>query len=293
MPDVTLPEDSSTQQVRKALTDEERKDAAWTWSFSKYAKYKECTERYRLRYVEGIKIPGQSERPFFQGRVAHKIIEQTHARITTGDATEWSVAVQDMDALFDTYAEAVEWQDDRDKAQARVEAHEILANYLMLMEKHGLDAGETFCEHWFGTYQSPLILPNGLRLVGAIDWLKIDREKNEARIFDAKTSQGTRYLDRDQLVLYSAAVKHAFGVDIAEIGYLMLRWNRSLVYNVTQAEIDTLLSNMCDASRKVESGVLSASPNMQLCGTCEYSSSNCNPFRHWIMDGGTRQEAEW
>lgn len=289
---MTLPYASSTMSASELLTEEQRHRTAWTWSFSKYRQFKDCHERYRLKYLEQLKVPPLSQRPFFQGSVAHKLIEETREKMQKGEAADWSQAYHDLDGVFNRYAVSVDWRDDVEVERARLEAYAICENYITLLQDFDLGRGEVYCEHWFGTHDNPLVLESGLRLVGSIDWLKIDRTSNTAWIYDAKTSQGTQYLDRDQLRLYAIAVRKQFGVEIGKVGYLMLRWKRPLLYDLDLKELDRLEQQMCEASRQVVGGAMHAVPNMSLCGPCEYSS-HCNPFKGWVVDGGTRQEAEW
>lgn len=274
------------------LTPDEIKQEAWTWSFSKFKQYQECPEKYRLQYLEKMRLPPLSQRPFFQGQVAHKVVEQTRELLVKGEVDSLHKAFDHLDTVFDTHAAKIDWRDDVEIHQARLEAYTILENYLVLLEQMELDQGEVECEYWFGTYEKPLVRESGLRLVGAIDWLKIDRARNTALIYDAKTSQGTQYLDRRQLTLYAMAVEQIFGVSVERVGYLMLRWKKPLLYEVTAEEKDTLEQEMIAASRVVEAGGLQASPTMRLCGPCQYAG-HCGPYRHWIMDGGTSAEVGW
>lgn len=274
------------------LTPEELKLEAWTWSFSKFKQYQECQEKYRLNYLEKMKIPPLSRKPFFQGSVAHKVVEQTRELVQKGELESLHKAFDQLDSVFDTHAVGIDWRDDSEFHQARLEAFTILENYLMLLEKMELIEGDIECEYWFGTHQKPLERPSGLRLVGAIDWLKLDRENGKAWIYDAKTSQGTAYLDKRQLVLYAMAVEQVFGVSVEKVGYLMLRWKKPLVYEVTQEEKDKLEAEMVEASKLVEAGQMGAAPMMKLCGPCQYAG-HCGPYRHWILDGGTSAEVEW
>lgn len=274
------------------LTPEELKQEAWTWSFSKFKQFQECQEKYRLNYLERMKLPPLSQKPFFQGQVAHKVVEQTRDKLVKGEVDSLHKAFDALDSVFDSFSVAVNWKDDMELQQARLEAATILENYLYLLEQMQLDQGEIECEYWFGTHQKPLIRESGLRLVGAIDWLKLDREAGKAWIYDAKTSQGTMYLDKRQLTLYAMAVEQVFGTPVEKVGYLMLRWKKPLMYEVTQAEKDNLEQEMVEASKLVEAGGLGAIPTMKICGPCQYAG-HCGPYRHWIMDGGTSAEVEW
>jgi CRISPR/Cas system-associated exonuclease Cas4 (RecB family) len=272
------------------LTPEDLKREAWTWSFSKFKLFQECSERYRLHYLEKMKIPPLSQKPFFQGSVAHKVIERTQERLVKGEVDSLRKAHDALEGVFDEYAAAIQWRDDQELYLARAEAREILENYLALLESMALHEGDVRCEYWFGTHDKPLERPSGLRLVGAIDWLKM--ENGQAWIYDAKTSKGTQYLDRRQLVLYAMAVQQVFGATIQKVGYLMLRWEKPLLYDVTQDEIDALEQELIEASKVVEAGALDAAPSMKLCGPCQYAG-HCGPYKNWIFDGGTSAEVTW
>lgn len=274
------------------LTPEELKLQAWTWSFSKFKQYQECTEKYRLHYLENMKLPPLSQKPFFQGSVAHKVVERTRERLDKGEVDSLRKAHDALDLVFDEFAAGVTWRDDMELVLARNEAREILDNYLSLIEAHELDGPDVLCEYWFGTHEKPLVRPSGVRLVGAIDWLKLDRPNSRAWIYDAKSSKGTQYLDRRQLVLYAMAVQQVFGFTIEKVGYLMLRWEKPLLYDVTQEEIDALEQELIEASKLVEAGAMGVAPSMKICGPCQYAG-HCGPYKNWIFDGGTSAEVTW
>jgi CRISPR/Cas system-associated exonuclease Cas4 (RecB family) len=274
------------------LTADELKVEAWTWSFSKFSRFQECQEQYRLQYIEKIKIPPLSQRPFFQGNVAHKVVEQTRERLVKGEIDSLRGAEDALEGVFRNYAAAINWRDDADIDAAWREACQILQNYLGMLEEMRLDAVDTECEYWFGTYQKPLEMPNGLRLIGAIDWLKLDREGKRAWVYDAKTSQRATYLDKRQLVLYAVAAEQVFGTEVSEGAFLMLRHQKPLVHEITKQDKAALLDELVAASRLVEAGATGAMPDMRVCGPCQYSGK-CGPFRHWIMDGGNSHEVEW
>lgn len=275
------------------LTPEELKLEAWTWSFSKFKRWQECGEKYRQEYLEKQKLPPLSQKPFFQGSVAHKTVEQTRERVLKGELDSLRKAFEVLPSVFDSYAAGVDWKDDSELITARMESEAILTSYLDLIEQQELDRGEVYCEHWFGTHESPLVRPSGLRLVGAIDWLKIDRSSNMASIFDAKTSASMKYLDRRQLTMYAMAVEQQFNVDVEQVGFLMLRWQKPVFYTVSRRAIAALEQELVEASQQVEAGQgITARPAMDLCATCQYST-RCGPYRHWIVNSNLTGEVEW
>lgn len=279
------------------LTGDELRQEAWTWSFSKFKQYHECREKYRLHYLEQMRLPPLSGKPFFQGSVAHKLVEQARDKLLKGEVDSLHRAKDALNDVFFGLAQGLPWQDDAEIARALIEADTLLENYLELLGAHDLDkppssGTQVECEYWFGTHAKPLVRTNGLRLVGAIDWLRIDQDQRKAWIFDAKTSQGTQYLDKRQLVLYALAVEQVFGVEVEQVGFLMLRWKRPLLYSVTAAEKASLEQELVAASQHVEAQLFGAQPSVSLCATCQYSG-HCGPYRHWILNGGSAAEVGW
>jgi hypothetical protein len=294
-----LPQDSpptgySTRRGRRQVlvTAEELRLNAWTWSFSRFKVFLECAQKYKEEYVYQDKIPPLSQKPFFQGSVAHKTAEETRERLMRGEVESMEAAHGAFDGVFTRYAEKIVWKDDTEIMKAIAEGREILTNYLGLLRAVKLDVGEVYCEYVFGTPDKPLIRPSGLRLIGSIDWLQIDRERMTARVFDAKTSQGTRYLDRRQLILYAMVVEQIFGVTVEETGYLMLRWDKPLLKSVTRQDMADLEAEMVQAATRVEAGEFKAALSMSLCGPCQYSY-RCTQHKTWILNGGASSEVEW
>lgn len=281
------------------LTPEELRNQAWTWSFSKFKSFQECGEKHRLHYLEGMRLPALSQRPFFQGSVAHKTVEKAHELIVRGEASDFSKAFTILDEVFDSHAENIDWRDEQERMLARGEATDLMNSYVQLLQEFGLDSPVVKCEYWIGTHESPLIRPSGVRLVGAIDWLYVDEVARTARIYDGKSSKGTKYLDKRQLILYAMAVEQIFDVRVEELGYLMMRWGKPILYRVDgderaalEKEMASFEAELVAASQMVEAGGTGALPGMSLCSSCQYSTV-CGPFRNWIIDGGTSEEVEW
>lgn len=267
------------------LTPEQLQAEAWTWSFSKFSKFQECNEFYRLKYFEKIKVPPLSEYPFLQGRVAHKITEQTRAKLIAGEVASMAAVWDVHDDLFNHYAGSIHWKSDVEIIQARLESRQIVANYVQLIEEAGLLSGEVYCEYWFGTYDAPLIRPSGLRLVGALDWLKIDRATMTGVILDGKSSRSTEYLDKRQLIMYAMAIEQLFGVRIERVGYLMMRWERPLMYTITAEDKENLERELIRTSQAAAAGAFSVKPSVKMCATCQMNP-HCGHYKTWINAGG-------
>jgi hypothetical protein len=270
---------------------------AWTWSYSRFARYLECQESYRLHYIERRRVTPLTRLPFLQGNVAHKLLARTWDRFQSGEVSSLAAAVDDIENVFQQHAVAIHWQSDDDVIKARLEARQLVTNYLALLDQVGIGRERTEnvrCEYSFGTYKNPLERSSGLRWAGAIDWLVLDPPSRSAVIYDAKSSISMAHLDRRQLVMYAMAVEQIFNVEVTQVGYLMLRWGQPRMETITAAEKATLEDEMVKASRAVEAQAFTTSPTKG-CLTCGYSNGHaCTHFDHWIISSGSPAgEVEW
>lgn len=270
------------------MTAEDIKLKAWTWSFSRFKKYLECPEHYRLHYLEDLKIPPLSQRPFFQGSVAHKLVEDTFAKWKAQEIPTMAEGLHDLETVFRSYAQKIDWKDEGELQRAYLEAQSLFHHYVTLLDSQGLVDPSVRCEFKFGTYEKPLILPSGLRLVGSIDWLKLNETTRTAEIWDAKTSQGANFLDPRQLDLYGLAVRTLFDYEIEKAGYLMIRWERPRRHTISVLGMSAVESALVEVSRQVERGVFDTTPAMSMCAKCQYQTQ-CGKFSNWIM---TSQDSE-
>lgn len=300
-----MPSDCSTApapDLALGTSSERRILDAWTWSYSKFARYLECQESYRLHYIERDRLPRLSGRPFLQGNIAHKLLAQTWEQFQRGEVDSLRSALDQLESTFAVHAAKIVWQSDDDVIKARLEARQLVTNYLELLARVGIGRERTadvHCEHTFGTYANPLERVSGLRWAGAIDWLAIDRAAGTAVVYDAKSSISMAYLDRRQLVMYAMAAEQEFNVEINAVGYLMLRWGRAQMTTITAAEKLALEAEMVNASRAVEQRAFNVTPELHRCLACGYSNTRpsgqpCSHYSHWILNAGAPDiEVEW
>ncbi len=263
---------------------------AYTWSFSRYKMWKECNERYIFEYVMGRKI-AQPQRPFFQGSVAHKLIEE--ARTLSIDAKTKpedfaDVCVGHLPSVFGKYSPKIDWKPGEIDL-AFQEAEAIARNYAHLIVENSLLTGDVQCEYTIGTDEEPCVLPNGLHLKGFIDWLKF--LPDEGIILDAKSSKSMTWLDKDQLIFYAIAAEHVFKVPVRRVAWLMLRHGKTIWYDITEADKERLTAELLEASRQVLATNFNVNPGSQ-CGGCPYTHM-CNPYSSWILNSGERMEVGW
>lgn len=264
-------------------------EIAHTWSFSKYKTWKTCQERYVREYVMRQR-PLVPQKPFFQGSVAHALIEvgrKAYNEGKTDNLESW--CVKNLDQEFDARAQKISDWGPMEVDIARQEAQVLATKYAKLVSANGLLAPGVECEYTIGTHSKPLKLANGLRLTGFIDWLKVVRP--DGWVYDAKTSNNTRWLDKDQLIFYAIAAEEAFDVNINHAAWLMIRTGKTLWHDVTWADKNRLKNDLLMATQKVLQMDLKVFPNFVMCGECPHAGS-CSRAKHWIIDA-ERMEVDW
>lgn len=256
---------------------------AYTWSFSKYKAYKTCNEKYAFEYLMRLR-PEISQRPFFHGNIAHETIEKGFEAFKAGTIVEAEFPdwIRDnVGSVIETQVSAVkDWTGPDDVERATAEALQLTDAYVKLVLENKLLTEDTICEYAIGTFKRPMILDNGLRMTGYIDWLKI--ENNVGYVLDAKTSRSFQYIDRDQLVFYAICAEHQFKVPVERVAWMMIRQGKTYWYDVTRDEKDRLLGSLLGASHTVMKADLTSFPSFNLCRDCAFTEK-CISHRNWLI----------
>lgn len=256
-------------------------EIAHTWSFSKYKVWKTCQERYVREYVMGRRIP-MPQKPFFQGKVAHEIVElgrKAYTQGATDNLESW--CLDNLDKEFDVRAQKILDWGPTEIDLARLEAKALATKYANLVLTNGLLEPGVECEYTIGTHKNPLKLANGLRLTGFIDWLKVMKPTGE--VLDAKTYKSTFWLDKDQLTLYAIAAEEIFDIKVTRAAWMMVRTGKTLWHDVTEADKNRLKDDLLKASAKVVQMDLKVFPNFVMCTECPHVGE-CARSSHWITD---------
>lgn len=235
--------------------------------------------------------PSLPQRPFVQGSIAHELIELGRDAVINGERDLLTWCLDNLEPVFNKHTSRVFNWKPGELDLARIEARKLAGNYADLVVKNSLLDGDVRCEHTIGTHQKPLLLDNGLRLTGFIDWLKITGDR--AQIYDAKTSSSMRWLDKDQLIFYAIAAEKEFQVEINEVSWMMIRKKDTLSYNITQGDKDRLIQGLLTASQQASTLDIQVFPNSTRCLPCPHSGI-CNRYANWLLDaGGADMTGEW
>jgi hypothetical protein len=264
-------------------------EIAHTWSFSRYKVWKTCQERYVREYIMGRRMP-MAQKPFFQGKVAHNLVELGRKAYTEGATDNLETwCLDNLDQEFDTKAQKIPDWGPIEIDLARQEAKSLAIKYAAMVTENGLLEPGVECEYNIGTYKTPLKLSNGLRLTGFIDWLKIARP--EGQVLDAKTYKSAWWLDKDQLTLYAIAAEEIFNLKVDRAAFMMIRTGKTIWHDVTEADKTRLKDDLLKASEQVAQMDLKVFPNFVMCGECPHAGE-CSRGNHWIIDA-ERMEVDW
>ena len=251
------------------------------WSYSKFKIFKDCHVKFGKDYLRKIKVPRDTT-PFLQGKVVHKLVEDTRKAVLEGDISE---PLQHAAANLPDYFKSAAIKPGISISEAEYikgvrECGEMTENYLRMLEVEGLLDADVDCEHWFGSWRKPLRLKSGIGLTGAIDWRK---KRDELIIYDAKSSRTKKWLDLDQLKIYALATRQELGIDVRKVKFLMIRWNKVLEFVLTSEDIDNIERDLLRARDTVLAQNLLALPNSILCDDC-WHQKGCKSYVGWLLN---------
>jgi putative RecB family exonuclease len=249
-----------------------------TYSHSRLSTFEQCRQKYKFRYVDGIKVPGQSVEAFLGSRV-HEVMERLYEDVRHRKIPE-------LGELLDFYRQRweAEWSDD-----VRIQRKEYT-------EENYFDMGAGFVGDYYARHrpfddgrtlgletQDLLDLGDGNRFHVRIDRL-IDEGGGTFSVNDYKTAKnlpGQDYHDADrQLAFYSIWVRERF----PEAKRVRLVWHylahdRHVVSERTPEQLEDLKGHVRAVIGEIESCRVFGPSVSTLCDWCEYREM-CPAWEH-------------
>lgn len=251
-----------------------------TYSHSRLSTFEQCRQKYKFRYVDGIKVPGQSVEAFLGSRV-HEVMERLYEDVRHRKIPE-------LGELLDFYRQRweAEWSDD-----VRIQRKEYT-------EENYFDMGAGFVGDYYARHrpfddgrtlgletQDLLDLGDGNRFHVRIDRL-VDEGGGTFSVNDYKTAKnlpGQDYHDADrQLAFYSIWVRERF----PEAKRVRLVWHylahdRHVVSERTPEQLEDLKEHVRAVIGEIESCEVFGPSVSTLCDWCEYREM-CPAWEHEI-----------
>ena len=245
------------------------------YSHSKLSTFEQCKLKYKFKYIDKITPDFKSTIEAHLGSSVHNTFEWMYHEILKG-------RVPELDEVIQYYSK--EWQDNY------TEEHKIVKEYLK--PEDYFNKGVKFLIDYYVTHQpfedGTLEMEKQLNLklhpekphtiIGYIDRLVFDKERNRYEIHDYKTANflpKQEKFDQDrQLALYAIAIRELFGKDKK----ILLIWhylnhNQKIISKRTDEEYDKLRQDIINLIDEIESTKEFPPNPSQLCDWCEYKNS--------------------
>lgn len=205
-------------------------------SYSQFSLYHQCPHRWKLDYVDGLRVHEQSIHTIF-GSCIHEIIQNWltaiyEQSVKAGDAMDFNSLLKD--GLMAKYKQSItEGQSHYSTPQELTEFHSDGILILDYLRKKRTSYFTTKSTKLIGI-ELPLDVPlkNNIHFIGYVDLVMFDENTKRVKIYDIKTSTmgWNKYQKADigktaQLVLYKEFYAKQFNVDPddVDVEYIILR----------------------------------------------------------------------
>lgn len=240
------------------------------YSHSKLETFEKCKLRYRYRYIDKIipKIPKSIEA--YLGSIVHETLEWLYTKVM-------EKKIPSVNEVIEFYSEKwiKNFSDNFPIARKEMKAKdyfnmgvEFLVNYYM--------KNHPFVDNTIAIEKRVEIkIDEDRKIIGYVDRLVHDLQKNEIEIHDYKTSASV--LSREniensrQLALYSLAVKERYGKDKnVSMVWHFLAHDMKFSLSKTNEQLEMLKKEIIELINKIENTKDFPANKSRLCDWCEY-----------------------
>lgn len=258
------------------------------YSNTKIDTFKQCRCKYKLQYIDGVKIDRTKSIETFMGSRVHETLEKLYRDKTF-------CKNDTLDELMEYYDRI--WDENYDDSVTVAKKEYTADNYREMGRKCIIDyyrSHEPFEEMKIIGLETDdvLILPNGKKYSIRID--KLGCRGSDYYVCDYKTNQKMKTKDEAdtdrQLAMYAVWVRKKFP-DAAKVHLVwhMLRFDKDVTSERTDEELSKLTDQIVGDIEEIES-CTDWSPNVTvLCDYCEFKK-HCPEFRHETIIENTEPE---
>ena len=254
------------------------------YSHSRISTYENCPYKYRLHYIDKIKVDVPTTIEAFMGDMVHQTLEHLYKLKKFKKRAALNV-------LIKFYRDLWEKNYSDDILIVKAEKEKVTANNYKKM-------GEKFIADYFDRMkpfeemtilgletQDRMTLPDGNQWHVRIDKLGCDSEGNYF-VCDYKTNSRMKdqeEADEDrQLALYSIWVKDKFkDAKSVKLIWHMLAFNKDAVSERTDEQLEKLQQEVCDIIKEIENAKEFPRNQTALCDYCVYKEM-CPSFKHEV-----------
>ena len=253
-----------------------------TYSHSKISTFEQCKYKYKLQYIDKVKVEIPTTIEAFMGDMVHQTLEHLYKLKNFKKRVALNVLIKFYRDLWDkNYSD--------DILIVKAEKEKLTATNYKKM-------GEKFITHYYERMkpfeemtilgletQDRMTLPDGNQWHVRIDKLGCDSEGNYY-VCDYKTNSRMKdqeEADEDrQLALYSVWVKDKFkDAKSVKLIWHMLAFNKDAVSERTDEQLEKLQQEVCDIIKEIEITTEFPTNVTPLCDYCVFKEI-CPSFKH-------------
>ncbi|MBR9702173.1 PD-(D/E)XK nuclease family protein [Candidatus Pacearchaeota archaeon] len=262
------------------------------YSHSRISSFEQCPLKFKFRYIDKIRLEITQTIETHLGRTVHDTLEWLYTQVQ-------KAKVPTIDEIITHYTQ--KWEENYNpeipiiKKEFTVKDYfnkgvEFIINYYT---KH-----QPFDDNTLETEKKIMIDLDDkgeYKIIGFIDRLSHDIEKDEYEIHDYKTANNLpmqEQVDNDrQLALYAIAIKESVG----EEKKVCLTWhylahNKKICSNRTNEQLKQLKKDTLNKIKEIESATVFPHNKSILCNWCEYKKDVCPVWNNIVEDKETKQE---
>ena len=241
------------------------------YSHSKLSTFEQCPQKYKFRYIDKIKVLKKSIEAFL-GSIVHETLEWIHNEVK-------SERIPNIDEAVIFYSKS--WEQKYNQDIYIVKKELTIKDYFNTGIRFILGYYTRNCPFNENTLETEKRIEVNLddlkknKIVGIIDRLVYNKEKEEYEIHDYKTGNtlpAQEKIESDrQLALYSIAIKNEFGKDKkTKLIWHYLAFDTKIYSERTNEQLEQLKKETLELIKKIENEKEFPTKKSPLCNWCEY-----------------------
>ncbi len=240
------------------------------YSHSRLSTFEQCRYKYKLKYIDKIPSPVKKSVEAHLGECVHDALEWLYKNIISG-------RVPEMDEVIERYANA--WQE-KDTEEMIIVGEAPKQEYFNKGVKFLIDYYVKNTPFQDGTIDTEKRVWINLgedfphKVVGYIDRLTYNKERNEYEIHDYKTANTlpnkSKFENDRQLALYSIAIKELYGDKPVTLTWHYLNYNIKIISKRTDEQLEELKKDTIKLINEIENTKDFPVNRSILCNWCEY-----------------------
>ncbi|MDO8623443.1 MAG: PD-(D/E)XK nuclease family protein [archaeon] len=243
-----------------------------TYSYSKISSFEQCPLKFKYKYIDKVEIK-EKNIELFLGNMVHETLEWLYLKVREGQTPT-------IEETIKYYCD--NWENKFDDSLIITKQQYNFEYYFNLGVKFIIDyyiKHQPFDDNTIALEKKILIDLDELKnyqLIGFIDRLVYNKEKDEYEIHDYKTANSLPLKEKiesdRQLALYSIAIKNEFNAKKVHLFWHYLAFNKTIYTIKTDEELIKLKKDVLELIKKIESTQEYAPNQSVLCNWCEFKN---------------------